>query len=42
MKQMVFLMIAVAGFASLTACGRVSSPAQPKDSVYPKEYVVKP
>lgn len=36
------IMALVIGILALSACGRVSKPMKPKESIYPKEYTVQP
>lgn len=42
MKKTLFILAVMIGLVAISACGRVSKPMKPKDSVYPKEYTVKP
>lgn len=42
MKQKIIILVLVAGFICVSACGRISKPDKPKGSLYPKEYTVKP
>lgn len=42
MKKTLILCLLLTGLFCLSACGRVSKPQKPKESIYPKEYTVKP